>query len=124
MYKEVTDQCGQNISLIQAQTHSGNPTNEGSEWLKFAQQRGGWPKASWFVDKRSSGQIGKDRKGLWKTVQDWHKKHEHAPGMTTWTAETSYSCKPSFCAEAIANKAQRYDDPDQFPEIFNCKCPG
>ena len=121
MYKEVTDQCGQNISLIQAQTHGGNPTSEGS-WLKYAEQRVGVDKSSWFVDTHGSGQINGGKKGLWKTVKDWHKKHEGAPGMTTWTAETSYKCKPPFCAEAIAHTAQRYDDPDQFPDLFTCKC--
>ena len=123
MYKEVTDQCGQNVSLIQAQTHSGNPTSE-TGWLKYAHDRlGGWDRASWFVDTRSGSQIsGGARSGLWNTVKKWHKAHEEAPGMTTWTAEFSYSCKPPFCAEAIANKAQRFDDSDQFPDLFQCKC--
>ena len=74
MYKEVTDQCGQNISLIQAQTHNGNPTSEGG-WLKYAHDRVGWDKASWFVDTHGSGQINGGKNGLWKTVKDWHKKH-------------------------------------------------
>lgn len=121
MYREVAMQCGQNVSLIQAQTYNQNPTNENGEWLKFARQTLGWSKSSWSVGTKRGGYPSPPQR-LWDTVKHFYTVHPESPGIFTWTAESSYSCRPKFCVERIVAAAQQLDNPNHESDLFNCQC--
>ena len=119
-YREVAQQCGSNVSLMQVQTYSSWEAS--GDLSTYGGQMFGWPKTIWSVGTGTLSHTASpgSAQSLWNSVKKFLADHPEAKGLFTWTAEKSYACTPAFCAEEIAWHAQREAQPR--PGLLDCKC--